>query len=85
MQTSLLTFAVAFVYISLRAFQQRNVSHANYSLIIPTSYLMALTDTYLIGAMVKSGLTLSFILTYGTAGAKGSVMAVILHKRWTKK
>jgi hypothetical protein len=76
-------FFASFAYIWLRAFQQRNVANAIYWWIVPTSYLMAATDVFLIANFAK-GLTVALWATYGTAGALGSLTAVYVHKRIVK-
>lgn len=81
----LAVFCAAFVYVMLRAFQQRNVAFDNYGWVVPTSYGMAAVDTFIMASIAKNGWTLVFVLTYGTAGALGACCAMIFHKRYVKR
>ena len=75
-------FGAAFIYVMLRAFQQRNVAFDNYGWVIPTSYGMAIVDTFIIASISKAGWSLEFVVSYGTAGALGSICAMLFHKRY---
>lgn len=81
----LAVFLGMFIYVMLRAFQQRNVAFDHYRWVIPTSYAMAATDMFLIASIAKAGWSVDFFLTYGTAGACGSICAMLFHKRYIKK
>jgi hypothetical protein len=81
-----LTIAVMyFVYVFMRAFQQRNVIHNNYKWIPPVSYAMAACDTFLVFSIAKHADTLmaASIIAFsaGTGGAIGCIAAMILHDR----
>lgn len=78
-------FAAAFAYVWLRAFQQRNVAHASYVWMTPTSFGMAALDMFCIISFARAGWSLKLWLTYGAAGALGSVLAVMFHKRFIHK
>jgi hypothetical protein len=77
-------FGAVFCYVFVRAFQQRNVAFAHYGWIIPTSYLMAMLDVFIIVFVARSGWHLAIVLANGTGGACGALCAVYLHKRWIK-
>lgn len=81
----LAVFVCMFVYVMLRAFQQRNVAFDNYTWVVPTSYAMAVTDIFLIASVAKAGWSIPLVLSYGTAGALGSLCAMLFHKRYIKK
>jgi hypothetical protein len=77
--------SVTFVYVFLRAFQQKNVMHSNYKWMVPTSYGMGVCDVYLIVSIANGNHVLYMAaLAMGTGGAAGSVMATYLHNRWNR-
>jgi len=76
-----LIFASNFVFIGLKAFQQRNVTAEKYALIHITSMLMAAVEVYVIWKMAEHGPTLELVLTLGAAGGTGASLATWLHKR----
>lgn len=78
-------FCGMFIYVMLRAFQQRNVAFDNYRWVVPTSYAMAATDIFLIAAVAKNGWSVPLVMAYGTAGAGGSICAMLFHKRYIKR
>ncbi len=75
-------FGAAFLYVWLRAFQQRNVAHANLAWIVPTSFGMGALDMYCIVSFARAGWSWGLWLIYGAAGACGSILAVLFHKRY---
>lgn len=77
--TYLLAFAVSFVYVALRAFQQLNVQHDRYKWIIPASLGMALCEATIIVQIVNQGITLA--LPIGIGASLGCMAAMQLHKR----
>lgn len=78
-------FFAAFAYVWLRAFQQRNVAHANYAWIVPTSFGMGALDMFCIVSFAKAGWSWQLWFVYGSAGALGSLLAVYAHKRYVHK
>ncbi len=72
-------FLVTFIYVFLRVFQQRNVSHEEYWWMVGTSYLITAFEILNISLIVSKGWILFPAL--GTGGAIGSILAVQLHKR----
>ena len=77
-------FAAVFCYVFVRAFQQRNVAFAHYWWMVPTSYLMAMLDVFIIVFVAQSGWHIPIVLANGTGGALGALCAVFLHKRFVK-
>lgn len=81
----ILTFLASFVFIWLRAFQQRNVAFDNYGWIMPTSLLMAVTEVYVIANVASMGYSLGLVLAMGLGGGLGATSAALVHKKWIKR
>jgi hypothetical protein len=77
--------ATMFLYVILRALQQRNVAYDNYGWVIPTSYAMACADVFLITTVSKANWSIGLVFGYGTAGAAGALFAMWFHKRFIKR
>lgn len=75
------TFSASFVFIFLRAFQQRNVAFDNYAAIMPTSLLMAATEVVVIVNIATMGWHLPLVLAVGIGSGSGALCAMIAHKR----
>lgn len=76
-------FSTTFVYVFLRAFQQKNVMHTKYLWMVPTSYGMGFCDVYIITTISHGDHVLWLAaLSMGTGGSLGSVIATYLHNRW---
>lgn len=79
----LFLFGTTFMYVFLRAFQQKNVMHSKYGWMIPTSYGMGVCDVYIITTIAAGGHVLWLAaFSMGTGGAIGSMLATYLHNRW---
>jgi hypothetical protein len=78
-------FGASFLYVMLRAFQQRNVSYDNYAWIVPTSYSMAIVDTLVMSWVAKTGWSTPFVFIFGTGSALGCIAAMQFHKRYVKR
>jgi hypothetical protein len=74
-----------FLFIFLKAYQQRNVAFDNYGMVIPTSFGLALTEVYVIAKVAALGFTLPLALTIGAAAGSGALCAMLLHKRYHTK
>jgi hypothetical protein len=74
----------SFAYVFLRAFQQLNVQHGAYYLVMPTSLLMALGDVFLITNYARDGVTTGLVLTVGVSAGLGSMGAMYLRKRFVR-
>lgn len=81
----LAVFVASFSYVAVRAFQQRNVAFDNYKWIIPTSYIMAAIDIYIVATIARQGWNITLVLTNGTAACLGCLFAMWVHKRFVKK
>jgi len=78
-------FVACYLYVLLRAFQQRNVAFDNYGWVIPTSYGMAMLDVFIVAFVAHLGWSVSVVVANGTGGCLGAISAMWLHKRWVKK
>jgi len=78
--THLLAFAISFIAIGMKAFQQKNVTGHHYKLVVITSYIMTLTDVIFIGLVVRHWWDL--VLSSGTGAALGMISAMFLHNRY---
>lgn len=77
--------AASFSYVFLRAFQQLNVVHNAYRMVLITSYLMTAGDVFLIASYAKNGLSWDLWLVVGCSTGLGSCAAMWLRKRYTKQ
>lgn len=79
-----------FIFVFFKAFQQRNVAFMHYRWVLPTSYLMACTEVFVISLVAHEavqGLSwdlLWFAATIGTGGGLGAVVSMWLHHRYIK-
>ena len=73
-----------FMFIGLKAFQQLNVIHNNYVLVILTSHLLAFGEVFVIYTIAAQGYFLPLVLTIGVSGAAGCLFAMRFHN-WFKK
>lgn len=78
MITNLIAFAASFVFIFLKAFQQLNVVHRQYLLVIPTSMAMSVCEIGIVALVVKQGWGWIVLFT-GLGGGLGCVVAMFLH------
>jgi hypothetical protein len=78
-------FGACYVYVLLRAFQQRNVAFDNYGWILPVSYCMAVVDVFIVAFVAHQGWSVGIVLANGTGGFLGCLSAMFLHNRWVKK
>ena len=83
--------ATNFLYIALKAFQQKNVMHDSYKAMIPTSCAMAMCEYFITGTIAVIAVTGgSFIHTtlnvvaIGLGGGSGSILATYWHNRLRK-
>jgi hypothetical protein len=83
MATYLLAFAASFVFIFLKAFQQLNVVHRQYLLVIPTSMLMSVCEIGVVALVIKQGWGWIVLFT-GLGGGVGCVLAMFIHS-FTKR
>lgn len=78
-----------FAFIGLKAFQQRNVVHNNRAAVFLTSNLLACVEVIVVWKIAKTATTVSdyaaLVLTLGTSGGLGCLLAMHLHDRWFRK
>lgn len=78
-------FGAAFIFIALKAVQQRQVAHDEYSRVLPTSVCMGLVEVYLIASISKSGWSLGSALAWGVGAGLGSLLAMWAHRKYVLK
>lgn len=70
-----------YVFVALKAGQQRNVAFDHYWPVIPFSMAMAFSEVYVISVIVKVGYDLLTTLFIGIGAGLGAITAMYLHKR----
>lgn len=71
-----------FVFVALKAWQQRNVAFdAPPWIVILTSYGMAFTEVYVISVIVAVGYDLATVFAIGTGAGLGAVAAMVAHRK----
>jgi len=80
-----LLFVANFIFIFLKAFQQSNVAHYSWKWVVPTSFLMATAEVYLIVKIAAGGFIPEAVLVLGIAGGSGSLAAMYLHKKHIRR
>lgn len=80
----LLIFVAGFASVFLLGFQSRNVNHGNYAWAAGTSFLIALMQTSLWGALFAN-LSWEAAAVYGLSGATGITASMYIHQRWIRK
>jgi hypothetical protein len=83
--TLALAFGAMFVFVFLKAFQQRNVAFDHYWWVMPTSLGMAATEVYVIARIAAGGWHWSLVLVIGVGAGLGALSAMLLHKRFVSK
>lgn len=81
-------FMANFIYIALKAFQQKNVMHDQYKLMVPTSCSMAICEYFITGTIALIAIsgngfvhTAVNVLSIGLGGGLGSVLATYYHHK----
>lgn len=69
----------SFVFVFLKAFQQRNVTGLHYRPVVPISILMAATEVYVIATVVRVGYDPALVLGVGCGAGTGAMAAMYLH------
>jgi hypothetical protein len=76
---------LTFIYVFLRAFQQKNVMHSKYLWMVPASYGMGFCDVYLVFSIANGEHVLWLAAIFmGTGGCIGSILATYIHNRMHK-
>ena len=70
-----------YVFVALKAAQQRNVAFDHYWPIMPFSLAMAFSEVYVISVIVRVGYDLMTTLSIGIGAGFGAITAMYLHKR----
>lgn len=76
-----LTFGASFIFVFLKAWQQRNVAFDHYLWIVPTSLMMATAEVYVIANIAREGYGLPLVLLVGLGSGFGALLSAILHKK----
>jgi len=72
-----------FLFIFLKAFQQRNVAWLNYGFVLPLSVGMAAAEFYVIHRIAEIGWTWWAVLGGGLGAGLGALSAMYLHEKIT--
>ncbi len=75
------SFFAMFVFVFFKSFQQLNVVHNNYVMVVPTSVAMAACEVFVIASIVKTGWGW-IVLAVGLGGGLGALSAMVIHRRW---
>ena len=70
-----------FVFVFLKAFQQRNVAGSHYLPVIPTSLAMAATEVYVIAVIVRLGYDPYLVASIGIGAGLGATAAMYAHDK----
>lgn len=79
-----IVFIAGYLSVFMLGFQSRNVNHGNFGWAAATSFAVALSQTFLWGALFRN-LSLAGALVYGLSGACGITSAMYVHRRWLTK
>lgn len=74
----LIAFCASFIFIFLKAFQQLNVVHRQFLLVVPTSMLMSVCEIGVVALVIKQGWGWIVVFT-GFGGGLGCIVAMHLH------
>lgn len=77
-----LLFLSSFVFIFLKAFQQLNVTKGHYFWVVPTSFLMATVEVFLIAEIGRQGYGWELVVAVGTGSGLGAVSSMYIHQRF---
>jgi hypothetical protein len=78
-----LIFAAGYASVFLLGFQSRCVNHGNFALAACGSFLIAIMQTTLWGALFRD-MSWSAALAYGLSGASGITSSMFVHQRLAK-
>jgi hypothetical protein len=73
--------AAMFVSVFAKSFQQRNVAFSHFIPVIPTSWVMAACEIYVVSVIVVRGFDPAFVFSVGTAAGCGAMGAMYIHHR----
>jgi hypothetical protein len=78
-------FGCSYIFVALKALQQRNVAFDNYLWVVPTSVAMGFVEYGTIILVVTSGYRWFTLLAAGLGAGLGALSAMIFHKKYIKK
>lgn len=81
MSLAAFSFVASFLFIFLKAFQQLNVVHYKYWLVVPTSFTMAICEVYVMANVAQQGFHWSLVAAVGLGGGLGCICSMWVHKR----
>lgn len=70
-----------FIFVALKAGQQRNVAFDHYWPVMPMSICMAFAEVYVISIIIKVGYDLPVVLAIGIGAGLGAMLAMALHRK----
>jgi len=70
-----------FLFVMLKAFQQKNVAFDHYWPVVPISLAMAATEVYVIASVALLGYNLELVLSIGCGAGCGAITGMLIHKR----
>jgi hypothetical protein len=76
-------FAASLVFVGLKSFQQLNVQHGKYLLIVPTSLLMAFAEVTVVVGVVKAD-SIWAAVPIGCGAGLGCMIAMLTHGKITR-
>ena len=82
MRIELVVAGAQFAFVFAKAFQQRNVAFDHYRLIIPTSFLMAIIEAFVIATIAINGFTWGIVSAMAIGGSVGCILAMYIHRRY---
>lgn len=72
-------FGASFIFVFLKALQQRHVAHNDWGFVLPTSLCMATVEYYVIITVSKQGYDWTLIVAGGTGAGLGALLAMVWH------
>lgn len=76
-----LAFGASFIFIALKAAQQRNVMGLHYLWVLPFSMGMALVEVFVIDVVATQGYSLLLALVIGLGSGLGAILSMYLHQK----
>ena len=89
--TEVIAGVAYFVFVFFKALQQRNVAFMHYKWVLPVSYCMSTTEVFVFSVIAIKAVgsdtwaeMIPMVLTIGTGGGLGAIVAMYLHHRFIK-
>jgi hypothetical protein len=83
--SALTIFVSSYIFIALKAFQQRHVIHNDWWWVPPTSMAMAFVEFYVIATVAKNGYGMCLVIAGGSGAGLGALTAMYLHNIHLKR